>query len=150
MPRGQSKLKILFVCTANACRSQMAEGWARHLRADVIEPFSAGVCAVGLSGKAVQVMAEAGVDISHHRSKTVDELKETEVDYVVTLCPHAHRLLPDFPEKTRVIHFAFDDPPSLAAYAVTEQEALVHYRRVRDEIRKFVEKLPEALFETNW
>ena len=149
MPRGQSKLKILFVCTANACRSQMAEGWARHLRADVIEPYSAGVCAVGLSEKAVKVMSEAGVDISHQWSKTVYELKDTEFDYVVTLCSHAHRLLPDFPGKTKVVHFAFDDPPSLAAYAVTVEEALVHYRRVRDEIREFVEKLPGALFEKN-
>ena len=149
MPGVQSKLKILFVCTANACRSQMAEGWARHLRADVIEPYSAGVCAVGLSGKAVQVMAEAGVDISQQWSKTVDGLKETTLDYVVTLCTHAHRLIPEFPEKTTVVHFAFDDPPSLAACALTEDEALVHYRRVRDEIREFVEKLPEALFETS-
>ena len=149
MQNNSKRLKVLFVCIANACRSQMAEGWARHLKADVIEPYSAGVCAVGLSGKAVQVMAEAGVDISHQWSKTVDELKETELDYVVTLCLHAHRLLPEFPEKTRVMHFAFDDPPSLAAYAVTEQEALAHYRRVRDEIKEFVEELPETLFETD-
>ncbi len=143
----KKKLKILFVCTANACRSQMAEGWARHLKGEVIEPYSAGVCAVGLSGKAVKVMAEAGVDISRQWSKTVDELKNTEFNYLVTLCSHAHRLLPTFRLKTKILHFPFDDPPSLAAYAVTEEEALVHYRRVRDEIRKYVEKLPEVIFE---
>jgi len=146
LPESSKKLKILFVCTANACRSQMAEGWARHLRADVIEPYSAGVFAAGLSGKTVKVMAEAGVDISGQWSKAVDELKDTELDYVVTLCSHAHRLLPPFPGRTEVVHFPFDDPPSLAAYAVTETEALVHYRRVRDEIRRFVERLPEVLF----
>ena len=149
MQNNSKRLKILFVCTANACRSQMAEGWARLLRADVIEPYSAGVCAVGLSSKAVKVMAEAGVDISGQWSKTVDELKDTELDYVVTLCSHAHRRLPPFPGKTEVVHFPFDDPPSLAAYAVTEEEALVHYRRVRDEIRRFVERLPEILSETS-
>ena len=149
MPESSKKLKILFVCTANACRSQMAEGWARLLKADVIEPYSAGVFAVGLSGKTVKVMAEAGVDISGQWSKTVNELKDTELDYVVTLCSHAHRLLPPFPAKTGIVHFPFDDPPSLAAYAVTEQEALAPYRRVRDEIRRFVERLPEALFEAS-
>jgi arsenate reductase len=149
LQNNSKRLKILFVCTANACRSQMAEGWARHLKGEVIEPYSAGVCAVGLSDKAVKVMAEAGVDISRQWSKTVDELKDTAFDYVVTLCSHAHRFLPAFRLKTTILHFPFDDPPSLAAYAVTEEEALVHYRRVRDEIKKYVEKLPGALFEKN-
>ena len=149
MQNNPKKLKILFVCTANACRSQMAEGWACHLKADVIEAYSAGTFAAGVSSTAIKVMAEAGVDISHQVSETLDSYADIEFDYVVTICDHAHRHCPVFPGKTKVVHVPFDDPPSLAAWAKTEQEALNHYRRVRDEIREFVEKLPEALVEKN-
>ena len=138
-------LKILFLCTGNSCRSQMAEGWARHLKRDVIEPHSAGIEPRGLDPRAVRVMAEAGVDISSKQSKHVDELGGVEFDTVVTVCGHAHEHCPRFPGLTRVIHVGFDDPPQLAAGAKTEEEALGHYRQVRDEIRAFVERLPEAL-----
>ena len=138
-------LKVLFLCTGNACRSQMAEGWARHLKADSIEAYSAGVEPAGLSRTAVRVMAEAGVDISDHRSKHVDELADTSLDYVVTVCDHAHETCPVFPGATKVIHRGFDDPPRLAADATSEAERLAAYRRVRDEIRQFIATLPEAL-----
>ena len=140
-----SKVKILFLCTGNSCRSQMAEGWTRHLKGDVIEAFSAGIEKHGLNPQAVRVMAEAGVDISGFRSKTVDELPEQEFDYVITLCGHAQETCPFFPAKTKRLHVGFDDPPKLAETAQSEEEALGHYRRVRDEIRDYVRTLPEDL-----
>ena len=115
---------MLFLCTGNSCRSQMAEGWARHLRGDVIEPCSAGIETHGLNPHAVRVMAEAGVDISKQESKHVDELKDVRFDYVVTVCGHADERCPSFPGRTKVIHVGFDDPPRLARDARTEQEAL--------------------------
>jgi len=139
------KRKILFLCTGNSCRSQMAEGWARHLRADEIEPFSAGIETHGLNPHAVKVMMEAGVDISGQLSKHLDELKNVTFDYVVTVCGHANEHCPVFPGATKVIHVGFDDPPKLAQEANTEEEALNHYRRVRDEIKTFIETLPDAL-----
>jgi arsenate reductase len=141
-------LNILFLCTGNSCRSQMAEGWARHLHADRIEAFSAGIETHGLNPDAVAVMAEAGVDIAAHRSKHVDELAGVEFDYVVTVCGHADENCPAFPGHTQVVHVGFDDPPRLAAGAETESQRLAPYRRVRDEIRAFVEGLPESLAET--
>lgn len=125
----------------------MAEGWARALKGDVIESYSAGIETHGLNPNAVKVMAEAGVDISGHRSKRADELKDVAFDTVVTVCDHAHESCPLFPGKTKVKHVGFDDPPRLARGARTEEEALAHYRRVRDEIRAFVEKLPGVLSE---
>ena len=139
------KLKVLFLCTGNSCRSQMAEGWARHLKGDVIEAYSAGIEKHGLNPRAVKVMAEAGVDISGHHSKTVADVKGTEFDYVVTVCDHAYESCPLFSGKAKVIHVGFDDPPRLAKEAKSEQEALDQYRRVRDEIRAYIERLPEAL-----
>jgi arsenate reductase len=138
-------LTILFLCTGNSCRSQMAEGWARHLKSHVLEPYSAGVKTHGLNPRAVKVMAEAGVDISRHWSKLLDELRDVEFDHVITVCGNAHESCPVFPGKTRVTHVGFDDPPRLAEGAALEEEALQHYRRVRDEIRTFVETLPECL-----
>jgi len=138
-------LKILFLCTGNSCRSQMAEGWARHLKSGVIDAYSAGVETHGLNANAVKVMAEAGVDISRHRSKHVDELRDVAFDHVITVCGAAHESCPVFGGKTKVTHVGFDDPPRLAKEAASEEEVLGHYRRVRDEIRAFVETLPEAL-----
>ena len=142
------KLKVLFLCTGNSCRSQMAEGWARHLKADTIEASSAGIAPHALDPRAVRVMAEAGVDISSQRPKHVDALAGHKFDYVVTVCDDAHEQCPIFPGATRVLHVGFDDPPLLAKGARSEEEALAHYRRVRDEIRAFVETLPGALTET--
>ncbi|MGA2264974.1 MAG: arsenate reductase ArsC [Phycisphaerae bacterium] len=139
------RLKILFLCTGNSCRSQMAEGWARHLAGNRIEPYSAGVVAHGLDARAVKVMAEAGVDISGQKSKTTADLADVPFDCVITLCSLAQEACPAFPSSTRGIHVGFDDPPTLARFAATEEQALAHYRRVRDEIRAFVESLPGSL-----
>ncbi len=141
----KNKTTILFLCTGNSCRSQMAEGWAKHLKGDSIEAYSAGVEPHALDVRAVKAMAEAGVDISGHRSKHVNELPKIEFDYVVTVCGHAHETCPFFPGKTKVVHRGFEDPPFLARNAASEEEAMAHYRRIRDEIRDFVETLPESL-----
>ncbi len=145
MADSSNKLKVLFLCTGNSCRSQMAEGWARHLKADSIEATSAGIEAHGMNARAVKAMAEAGVDIASHRSKRVEEVLAIPFDYVVTVCGHANEHCPLFPGKAKIVHVGFDDPPQLAPNAQTEEEALAPYRRVRDEIRDFIETLPEAL-----
>lgn len=147
MTSNVKKKKILFLCTGNSCRSQMAEGWARHLKGDVLESYSAGLETHGLNPLAVRVMAEAGVDISGHRSKHLNELKEVDFDYAITVCDNARESCPMFPGKAKVIHAGFEDPPRLAKEAKTEQEALDCYRRVRDQIRAFVETLPERLLQ---
>ncbi|MFW6189337.1 MAG: arsenate reductase ArsC [Planctomycetota bacterium] len=139
------KLRVLYLCTGNSCRSQMAEGWTRQLKGDLVEPRSAGIDPHGLDPRAVRAMDEVGVDISGHRSQHVDEFADEEFDYVVTVCGHAREHCPLFPGPTNVVHVGFEDPPRLAAEARTEKEAMQHYRRVRDEIRQFVEKLPEVL-----
>ena len=145
MQSRKPKLKILFLCTGNSCRSQMAEGWARHLKGDCVEPYSAGIEAHGLNSLAVKVMAEAGVDISGHKSKHFSELKDIHFDYCFTVCDDAYEKCPVFPGKTKTIHVSFDDPPRLAKQAANEQEVLKIYRRVRDEIRDFVTSLPDCL-----
>ncbi len=138
-------LKVLFLCTGNSCRSQMAEGWARHLKSETIEAYSAGIETHGLNPNAVQVMGEAGVEITGQRSKHVDELAHVDFDYVVTVCGNAAASCPVFSGTAKVIHQPFDDPPRFARGATTEEEGLAPYRRVRDEIRQYIESLPECL-----
>lgn len=138
-------MKVLFLCTGNSCRSQMAEGWARHLKGDVLEPYSAGIETHGINPHAVRVMAEAGVDLAAHYSKTLADLPGVAFDAVVTVCGHAHEHCPVFPGKTRVLHVGFEDPPTLTKHLPDGEEKLAVYRRVRDEIRRFVETLPGAL-----
>lgn len=145
MTNKADKLKVLFLCTGNSCRSQMSEAWTRRLKGNEIEVYSAGVEPHGVDPRAVKAMAEVGIDISHQTSKDVDTLEHIEFDYVITLCDHAHHACPVFPAKTRLLHVGFADPPRLAAGAQTEEEAMVHYRRVRDEIKEFVETLPDSL-----
>ncbi|MDC0934816.1 arsenate reductase ArsC [Pirellulales bacterium] len=142
-------LKILFLCTGNSCRSQMAEGWARQLKADTIEAYSAGTETHGLNPSAVKVMAEAGVDITSQKSQHVDELIHVEFDCVVTVCDNAAESCPVSSGSAKVIHHSFDDPPRLAKEAASEEEALAQYQRVRDEIREYVATLPECLEATN-
>jgi arsenate reductase len=145
---GDGRLRVLFLCTGNSCRSQMAEGWARHLHGERLEAFSAGLEAHGVNPRAVAVMAERGVDISRQPSKTLEELEAggpSTFDWVITVCGDAHERCPVFPGPARVIHAGFDDPPRLAAGAADEDEALAPYRRVRDEIEAFVRALPESL-----
>ncbi len=122
----------------------MAEGWARHLRPDELEPYSAGTEPVRIDANAVRVMAEVGVDISSQRSKHVDDLGGIDFDVVVTVCSHARASCPRYAASTEIRHVRFDDPPRLAAKASSPQEALGHYRRIRDEIRAFVIALSEA------
>ena len=140
-----TKKKLLFLCTGNSCRSQMAEGWARELKGDIFDVYSAGIETHGLNQNAVRVMKEAGIDISNHKSKNISEFLDTGIEYVVTVCSHAHETCPVFPGKAKIIHKGFDDPPSLAEEKETEEEKLDCYRRVRDEIKLFIETLPEAL-----
>jgi len=141
------KIRILFLCTGNSCRSQMAEGLTRALKGDRFEPFSAGVIAQGLDPRAVKAMAELGIDISSHTSKSLNEMTDRNFDYVVTVCNKAKESCPVFPGRTKLMHQGFDDPPDLAAGAVDEEEAMRPYRRVRDEIRDFVEGMPRSLEE---
>jgi len=123
----------------------MAEGWARHLKGDRLEPYSAGIETHGLNPYAVKVMAEAGVDISGHKSKHLNDLRDIHFDYVITVCDNARESCPLFPGRAKIIHVGFDDPPRLARQAESEQQALDIYRRIRDEIRAFVQTLPESI-----
>lgn len=144
MPNQDSKNRrtVLFLCTGDSCRSQMAEGWATELKTSTIVAYSAGIEKHGLNPLAVKVMAEVGGDISSQQSKTIDELLVQEFDWVITLCGHANENCPYLPGNN--IHVGFDDPPALAALASTEEEKLVHYRRVRDEIREYISSLPKS------
>lgn len=143
MASADGRLRVLFLCTGNSCRSQMAEGWARALKSDQIEAFSAGTSPHGLNPLAVRAMRESGVDISRHTSKRPEEIG-VPFDVVVTVCDSAHEACPIFPG-ARTVHVGFDDPPRLAKGAKTDDEAMPHYRRVRDEIRTFIETLPSAI-----
>ncbi|ACX53014.1 Protein-tyrosine phosphatase, low molecular weight [Ammonifex degensii KC4] len=131
-------LKVLFLCTQNSCRSQMAEGWARHLKAGVLEPYSAGTAPTAVHPLAIKVMAEAGVDISGQRAKHIDELRDIEFDLVVTLCDSARESCPVPPRAKRVIHRSFPDPAKTEG---SEEEVLAAFRHVRDLIRDFIAEL---------
>ncbi|WP_432799749.1 arsenate reductase ArsC [Poriferisphaera sp. WC338] len=139
------KPSILFLCTGNSCRSQMAEGLTRHLKSDALTAYSAGIKAQGLNPNAVKVMREIGIDITNQTSNTVDELPTQDIDYVITVCGHAHETCPTFPANAKIIHVGFDDPPKLAEAETDPDKKLDHFRRVRDEIKSFVQSLPEAL-----
>ena len=145
MPAPTPKMKVLFLCTGNSCRSQMAEGWARHLKGDVIEPYSAGIEKHGMNPHAVKVMAEAGVDLARHYSKTLEDIGPVHFDYVVTVCGHANEHCPIFPGKAKRVHVSFEDPPKLTKDMPDGEEKLAVYRRVRDQIRAFVKTLPGVL-----
>lgn len=138
----KEKIKILFLCTGNSCRSQMAEGWAKHLKGDVIEAYSAGVWPSGVNPKTIKVMAEAGVDISSQTSKHVDELLWIDFDYVITLCDNARQQCPVFPGRAKLIHKGFEDPVAVLG---SEEKILQAYRKIRDDIKEFIQTLPESL-----
>ncbi len=139
------KIKVLYLCTGNSCRSQMAEGWTHALKGNEIEVYSAGLETHGLNPNAVKVMAEAGIDISNQKSQHLDEFMDLDLDCVITVCDHAHETCPLFPGIAKVIHHSFDDPPKLSPPDAPEEALLNSFRRVRDEIRAFVETLPESL-----
>ena len=145
-----TKPKILFLCTGNSCRSQMAEGLVRHLRGDHLEAYSAGIEKHGLNPLAIKAMEQIGIDISNHQSKTTDEIVGVEFDYVVTVCDHAQKTCPGvsakgFPAKSKIVLRAFDDPPELAAAEPDPNKQMQHYQRVRDEIKEYVLGLPDAI-----
>ena len=142
MTESKDKIKILFLCTGNACRSQIAEGWAKHLKNDTIEAHSAGIRPIGVSSRAIKTMAEAGVDISDHTSKHLDELCNIDFDYVITLCDNAAQNCPVFTGKAKVIHKPFKDP-----YFATgsEENIMAEFRKVREQIKVFIETIPESL-----
>lgn len=142
---GPNKKRLIFLCTGNSCRSQMAEGWARHLLSDIFDVSSAGIEAHGLNPLAVKVMAESGVDISGQSSTIIGDMAGDSFDFVITVCSNAERNCPVLPARVRVIHRGFDDPPSLAEGEEDEESKLSHYRRVRDEIRDFIKSLPSLL-----
>ena len=139
------KPKILFLCTGNSCRSQMAEAWTNRLKGDQFVAYSAGVEPKPVDPRAVKAMAETGIDISQQESKDIEAFGDMEFDYVITLCDNARESCPFFPAGTRLLHQGFDDPPKLAEDAGDEGEAMAHYRRVRDEIRASVEKMTAIL-----
>ena len=127
--------KVLFICTHNSARSQMAEGLMRTLYPDRYEPWSAGTEPSGVNPYAVKVMAEIGIDISLHRSKSLDDFLDMKFDYVVTVCDHAKQICPFFPGGKESIHKGFEDP---AAFTGREDEKIAIFRRVRDEIGEWI------------
>lgn len=139
------KIKVLFLCTGNSCRSQIAEGWARYLHGDVLEPYSAGIEVHGMNRNAVKVMEEAGIDIASHRSKHLEDIKDIPFDAIITVCDHAHETCPFFPGTAKRIHAGFDDPPRLAQSINDPEKKLDCYRKVRDEIRDFIAQLPDVI-----
>jgi len=141
----QGKIKILFLCTGNSSRSQMAEAWTNKLKSEKIEAFSAGVSPRPVDPRTIKVMAEVGIDISRARSKDVSEFKGTAFDYVITLCGDAQESCPLFPGSVRKLHKGFEDPVRLAVASQTEEEAMAHYRRIGEGIREFVAGMPGNL-----
>lgn len=132
------KIKILFLCTGNSCRSQMAEGFGKKYFGDKYDIYSAGIEKHGMNPRAMKVMAEKGVELILHSSKTLSDLGAVEFDYVFTVCGHASENCPVFLGQAKVIHVGFDDPPKLAIGLSDEEKILDQYRRVRDEIEKFI------------
>ncbi|MFG1485006.1 arsenate reductase ArsC [Halobacteriovorax sp. RZ-1] len=137
------KKNILFLCTGNSCRSQMAEGWGKALKGDKYNFYSAGTKKHGLNPYAIKVMKEAGVDISNHESNTTDEI-DAQIDIVITVCSDANENCPYFPDG-KIIHIGFDDPPRITKDLNDEEEILQVYRRVRDEIKEMIINLEERL-----
>ena len=142
MTNSRQKKIFLFLCTGNSCRSQIAEGWSIYLKSDVIEAYSAGICPIGVSPRAIKIMAEAGVDISNHTSKHIDDLKGIGFDYVITLCDNAAQNCPVFKAETKIIHKPFKDPYFAAG---SEKQIMNEFRKVREQIKKFIETLPESI-----
>ncbi len=125
------KQSVLFLCTGNSCRSQMAEGWLRHLAGDRFDVASAGTHPVGLNPMAVEVMKEVGVDISSHHSKNMEEFKDQAFDVVITVCDQAKESCPLFPHARSLLHWSFEDPASATG---TKEAQLKVFRRIRDQI----------------
>ena len=138
-----NKKKILILCTGNSARSQMAEGLLKHITQNEYDIFSAGTKPSIVRPEAIKVLAEIEVDISTNRSKSVDEFVDKEIDYVLTVCDNAKETCPYFPAKTKVIHHSFDDPPAIGK--ADEETTLKIFRRVRDEIKIYLNEFVEAI-----
>ncbi len=138
----REKIKVLFLCTGNSCRSQIAEGWARHLKGNIIDAYSAGIRPIGVSSRAIKVMTEVGVDISMHKSQHLDEFSGIDFDYVITLCDNAAENCPVFTGKAKVFHSPFEDPYFASG---SEEDIMETFRKVRNDIRKFIEMMPDNL-----
>ena len=139
MAAQSGKTRVLVLCTGNSARSQMAEGLLRHDAGDRFEVFSAGTKPGHVRPEAIAAMREVGIDISGHRSKSVDEFSGRRFDYVLTVCDNAKESCPIFPGKTVAIHHNFEDPAALPG---SEEERLALFRRVRDEIREYLNHFP--------
>ena len=135
---------VLFLCTGNACRSQMAEGWLRKLHPD-IDAYSAGIVAHGKNPLAIRAMQQVGIDISDQQSQSIDELPVEKVDYVFTVCANAAENCPYFPASIKLQHVPFADPPQLAKQTTNDEQALVFYAQVRDQIRDFVANIKQYM-----
>jgi arsenate reductase len=146
MCRNKGKIKVLFVCTGNSCRSQMAEGWARHLKGDIIDAYSAGLMPTPVHPRAVKVMKEAGVDISKQKSKHICDLIGTDFDYVITVCDYARQQCPMIRSSARILHRGFEDPSFLEG---TEDEIMAAFRKTRDEIKDLIINLADTLHLPN-
>lgn len=142
----KKKIKVLFLCTGNSCRSQIAEGWARHLKGNIIDAYSAGIRPIGVSSRAIKVMAEAGVDISAQKSQHLVEFSEIDFDYVITLCDNAAENCPVFTGQAKVFHKPFEDP-----YFATgsEEDIMETFRKVRNNIKYFIEAMPNNLNDSD-
>ena len=138
----KEKIKVLFLCTGNSCRSQIAEGWARHLKGNIIDVYSAGIRPIGVSPRAIKVMAEEGVDISTQKSQHLSEFSEIDFDYVITLCDNAAENCPVFSGQAKVLHKPFEDPYFASG---SEEDIMETFRKVRNEIRGFIEEMPNNL-----
>jgi arsenate reductase len=134
--------KVMFLCTANSCRSQMAEGFAREFGKGLIEVHSAGLMAVGVHKRAIAVMKEIGIDISNQKSKEIDEDLFKHMDIIMTLCGYAEDLCPRTPPEIKRIHWPIKDPVGVIG---TEEEIMSEFRRARDEIKEKVQKLIEEI-----
>ncbi|WP_417610803.1 arsenate reductase ArsC [Owenweeksia hongkongensis] len=126
--------KVLVLCTGNSCRSQIMQGYLNHFSDNKIEAYSAGIETHGVNPKAIKVLAEDGIDILHHTSNHVDEYRDVNFDYLITVCDHAKENCPWFPSDAERFHQSFDDPAKATG---TDEEILNDFRRVRDEIKKY-------------
>ncbi|MHC4271842.1 MAG: arsenate reductase ArsC [Planctomycetota bacterium] len=136
------KQNVLFICTGNACRSQIAEAWANHLKHNELQAFSAGVNPIGVSSRAIQAMAEVGIDMSNHYSKHIDELQGIDFTYVITLCDYAKSFCPTFPAPTKMLHKPIYDPYGVSG---SNDHVMSVFRSVRDKIRDFIQEMPQNL-----
>ncbi|MCX8148962.1 MAG: arsenate reductase ArsC [Thermaurantimonas sp.] len=131
------KPKILILCTGNSCRSQIAEGYFKYFAGDRAEVYSAGMETHGVNPRAIATMVEDGIDISTHTSNHVDEYRNIDFDYVITVCDHAREVCPYIPSNAQQFHHNFKDPAKATG---TEEEIMAEFRKVRDEIKKFAKE----------